>query len=493
MKNKASEWERKEIAVSDIYLDKLNTRIAWMEDNEISQSTMLKIFWEKYNIREIVESIGTSGFFKHEAPIVILDPTVQSRYIVIEGNRRVSALKVILHPELAPITQKKWLLELSDSISKDIAKIDVYIAPSRESCYPILVQKHASEDNSSWKPLMKAHLYWKYMKEHPKESLDSVAKTFDTTQGKIKEYLKLYNIFVLVKSVEGLPDDVSLITHDAINIPITNFQRILLCSSVRTDLKLDETFKVTDETAALFSKRMKNIIIDIIRKTEDSRTLNKDEDIEKLYFGYNPPEEKPITGTKQVKPASPQKMVEPEDYGKESDGESDPPPSPLKTRQPGVRRETKSIMRTRIPFNLKNASALRLIYDELYSLPVDTKPNASVALFRVFLDKATRKLMERNGLSKCPIVDKSGNIKEERKFTEANFSDCLRFLVSHNAPYIPDPVKVSLRYFLDPEQSKTRISGMNQLIHNHEITFSAEEAKSLWPQFESYVRVLLTE
>jgi hypothetical protein len=151
-------------------------------------------------------------------------------------------------------------------------------------------------------------------------------------------------------------------------------------------------------------------------------------------------------------------------------------------------------MRTKIPFALENATALKIIYNELYKLKVDEVSNASVVLFRVFLDKATRKFMERNGLSKCPIVNSSGNIISEKSFIKADFNDCLQYLVSPNCSFITDPIKNSLRLFLKSVgPGKGQIFGVNNLIHNHEITYTADEAKALWPQFESYVKMLLTE
>jgi hypothetical protein len=230
---------------------------------------------------------------------------------------------------------------------------------------------------------------------------------------------------------------------------------------------------------------MRDIITDIINKKETSRSLNTNAEIESFFFKYN----------QKTTPKPPAGSTNPKGGASTtgSSGATDTNSEEGSTggKKPGVTRETKSIMRTKIPFNLQNASALREIYSELYSLNVEKNPNASVALFRVFLDKATRKLMERKGLKKCPV--KINGQWVEKIFTDVNFFDCLTYLVRSDVDLVSDSAKVALRLFMKPIQIKNCLSGMNQLIHNHEITYTPEEAKALWPQLETYVRILLTE
>jgi len=486
---KASQWIPANIPVTSINLDKRNLRIAWMEDSQIGQSTLIKLFWENYNVKEIIKSIETNGFFKHEIPVVVKDSEQEGRYIVVEGNRRLAALKIIQNPDFKFIqpVNKKWLSDVSTRIKKDIEIIPVFIAPSWESCLPIMVLKHASEDHSSWKTLMQDYLYWSYLQENPKTNIDTAAAHFSITPVKFNEYVRRYNLFRLIKGVDGLSSDIQNIACNARDIPITTFERIIKAKKVSEYLNIPDNWTFDDVKAiSFFNKAMREIITDIINKKETSRSLNTNAEIEAFFFKYNqkpnPKPTKPSTG------GGPSSTGAPTATGGKPSG-SGPNKGGKKT---GATRETKSIMRTRIPFNLQNATALREIYDELYKLGVENSPNASVALFRVFLDKATRKFMERHQLKKCPVKIKG--IWTEKRFTDANFSECLTYLTTHsNVDYVSDSIKVALKLFMKSDQSKNRLSGMNQLIHNHEITYTAEEAKALWPQLESYVRILLTE
>jgi len=491
---KASQWISANIPVTSINLDKRNLRIAWMDDSHIGQSTLIKVFWEDYNVREIVKSIEVCGFFKHEVIVVVKDFEQEGRYIVVEGNRRLAALKIIQNPDFGFIqpVYKKWLTDVSTKIKKDIEIIPVFIAPSWESCLPAMIQKHASEDHSSWKPLMQDHLYWRYLHENSKIDINVAAAHFNMKPSKFNEYVRRYNLFRLIRGVDGLSSEVQNIANNARDIPITTFERLVKVKKISEHLNLSDNWTLDKEKEiAFFNDAMRDIITDIIGKKETSRSLNTNSEIEQYFFRYNPkPSPKPAPHSASSPTGDKSTASNPETDGKNTSGNETG--NGANVKKPGATRETKSIMRTRIPFNLKNASALREIYDELYKLNVESNPNASVALFRVFLDKATRKLMERHGLKKCPVKIK-GEWKEKR-FTEANFSECLHYLTQHSdVGYIPDPAMAALRLFINSNQSKNCLNGINQLIHNHEITYTPEEAKALWPQLETYVRVLLKE
>jgi hypothetical protein len=501
----ASQWQRVNIPVANINLDKSNMRIAWMEDSQISQSTLISLLWDNCNIKEIIKSIELSGFYQHEVPVVIEDHEEKGRYIVVEGNRRLAALKIIQNPALVSLTQKKWLEDLSQKVKADIEIIPVCIAPSRDACMSLLVSKHASEDHSSWKPLMQAYLYWNYLREHSGVSRESIASIFGTTLAAFNSHLKLYNLFRLIKGIEGFDPDVQKTARDAITIPITTFQRILEVKKVAEYLHISDDWSFDDEKSIeFFNNAMRGVVIDVITNVENSRTLNSSADIERFFFAHNPPKQS-LSSEEKNEPEIPAATNAPNTSGfampslpgqnplQAPHSPLNPPPRP---KNPAPSRETKSIIRTKIPFGLKNASALKDIYGELCKLEVDRVPNSSVVMFRVFLDKATRKFMERKGYQTCPVVDKLGNRKSEKEksLDQADFRACLQFLVSPQCNLLEDQVKTPLRLFLKSDDAgKGQIFGMNKLVHNSEVTYTPIEAKALWPQFESYVKVLLTE
>ena len=82
--------------VSELSFDFKNPRL--VEFDLTANSTefeVIQVLWEAMDVRELVLSIAASGFFRHEPLIVALE---NQRNVVIEGNRRLAAVKVLLDP-----------------------------------------------------------------------------------------------------------------------------------------------------------------------------------------------------------------------------------------------------------------------------------------------------------------------------------------------------------------------------------------------------------
>src|SRR5688572_1818773 len=85
--------------VNDLHFDHSNPRLAeYGITPSTSEAEILKILWEAMDVRELVQSISASGYFPHEPLIVAQE---KAKNIVIEGNRRLAAVKVLLSPNLA--------------------------------------------------------------------------------------------------------------------------------------------------------------------------------------------------------------------------------------------------------------------------------------------------------------------------------------------------------------------------------------------------------
>ena len=85
--------------VSDLAFDLKNPRLPEFDLTENStEADMIKVLWEAMDVEELVMSISASGFFRHEPLIVAQE---NGKNIVIEGNRRLAAVKVLLEPSIA--------------------------------------------------------------------------------------------------------------------------------------------------------------------------------------------------------------------------------------------------------------------------------------------------------------------------------------------------------------------------------------------------------
>ena len=83
----------------DLTFDRQNPRLPEYDLGlRASEEDIVRILWEAMDVRELVMSIAASGFFPNEPVIVVCE---DGKNVVIEGNRRLAAVKVLLDPQLA--------------------------------------------------------------------------------------------------------------------------------------------------------------------------------------------------------------------------------------------------------------------------------------------------------------------------------------------------------------------------------------------------------
>jgi hypothetical protein len=137
------------MSVSELFFDIKNPRL--VEFSEITPQTteeqIIEILWEAMDVQELVLSIAASGYFKNE-PLIVSQET--GRNIVIEGNRRLAAVKVILNPGLISAA----IPELDQSKKKNLQELPVVIA-TREEAWRYLGFKHVNGP-AKWRSYAKA-------------------------------------------------------------------------------------------------------------------------------------------------------------------------------------------------------------------------------------------------------------------------------------------------------------------------------------------------
>ncbi len=91
--------ENRRMRVSELHFDIKNPRLSEYDISATStEDEVIKVLWDAMDVRELVLSIEASGFFSHE-PIIVAQEG--GRNVVIEGNRRLAAVKLLLEPKLA--------------------------------------------------------------------------------------------------------------------------------------------------------------------------------------------------------------------------------------------------------------------------------------------------------------------------------------------------------------------------------------------------------
>lgn len=137
-----------------LHLDSQNPRLP-EELQGSEEQVLLEHIAETYDPLVVAESLSVHGYFPSEPIIVIRDESREGHYIVVEGNRRVVALRLLAEPSLAEsLDDHTAWKELSDKTDVP-TKIPAVIAPHRAAVAPIIGYRHIS-GIEPWEPYAKA-------------------------------------------------------------------------------------------------------------------------------------------------------------------------------------------------------------------------------------------------------------------------------------------------------------------------------------------------
>ncbi len=98
------EAHTKLLPTANLHFDRENPRLAeYGITRTTSDDDIISLLWDAMDVKELVQSIEASGYFQHE-PLIVTEE--DNQYIVIEGNRRLAAVKALLNP--SAYAQKGW-------------------------------------------------------------------------------------------------------------------------------------------------------------------------------------------------------------------------------------------------------------------------------------------------------------------------------------------------------------------------------------------------
>jgi len=134
--------KRQIIKVSDIYLDTGNFRIEESDSQEESFENML--LDQKDNLVNLADDIVAHGLSPAEQLMVVKHPSEKGKYIVFEGNRRITALKFLENPDLIQDpAYAKAFKNLSNKFgSKKINEVECVIFQDKNSALHWIDRKH---------------------------------------------------------------------------------------------------------------------------------------------------------------------------------------------------------------------------------------------------------------------------------------------------------------------------------------------------------------
>lgn len=178
---------------SDLYLDSQNPRIGLETFHLEDQQEILHWLWRNKSVNELVDSILENGYWEHEE----LFATNEDRHlVVVEGNRRLAACKIISEPDLRETLGIQLHKEPSEQVLNSIDKLPV-ILKSRRELWSFVGFKHVNGPQT-WDSIAKAEYVYNVRRDY-RLSLAEIASGIGDRHETVA---RLYRGFVVFRQAQ---------------------------------------------------------------------------------------------------------------------------------------------------------------------------------------------------------------------------------------------------------------------------------------------------
>ncbi|OAI11417.1 MULTISPECIES: ParB N-terminal domain-containing protein [Methylomonas] len=193
--------EIQQIAIDDLLLDEDNPRLP----ASIHRTTQAIIDYiaETTAIEELMSAIAENDFFPGEPLIAVECENHPDKFTVVEGNRRLTALKLLQDPAFCSKPGAR-MREISSSAKFKPSVVPVIVCTSREEVLPYLGFRHIT-GIKQWEPLSKA----RYIEQlfnltngafPAKERYSEVSRTIGSRRDHIKRNLDALAVYRVIEN-----------------------------------------------------------------------------------------------------------------------------------------------------------------------------------------------------------------------------------------------------------------------------------------------------
>lgn len=382
-------WPHKFISPQSIDLDPDNPRLPGLP-HDASQQEVFQEMFEAGKVKEMIRSVAKSGYFPDQQVVVIRKPGVKSKFVVVEGNRRVCACRVLQKPNLAPQKYERFVNKWRDSLgaaASSFSRIPVVIAPSRAAATELIVSRHLNQAPvKPWSRFAQGKFAINALEGG--QDLEDVQKETGLKISDIKKAVQEARLFDVFLKLDWNPEEKSFLMESVDTFPIEALSRVL--KSPATAEKIgkvnfnDKGWPEFNWEESLIQPFLKRLVYDAIphfsssgKAKLNSRTANNKDQIAE-YLDKLPEEIRP-TKSKKATPAT---DFVPEDEKQNDSTEKKPTPKPKPKRRS---RRNAPALAPDIECTLKHDKA-RTLLEELQVIKPEDYPHGTAFLIRSLLE-----------------------------------------------------------------------------------------------------------
>jgi FtsZ-binding cell division protein ZapB len=449
--------ERREIAVSNLLLDIQNPRLAQGQQTQLETlHAMLRA--EGPKTLALAESIAHEGLSPIERLIVIPSPDQPKRYIVLEGNRRLTALRILSEPALAtPVltsAQNKKLAKWSADYRNrgEISRVECVVFETREAANSWIERRHRGDKGGL------GIVRW--------GATESARFDARRPGGKYVPELQVLD-FVLEHG------DLDADTRERLhNVSISNLERLISDKVVRQRIGLAihkgrvETLYPAEEVLKPLTRILRDLAHEKVKVSQIYDADDRLEYIKTFKAGEMP---RPTKALEDSEPLLPDLPPSPTSGSGGSSDKTTKTPKPRTVLIPGP-----SALKITVP---KIADIAR----ELRKLKLEDYPNAIAVLFRVFIELSVDEVIEKNSLMTEQQLD---GAKLRDKLTKAaDHLQSQQLLTTQQA-------KAVKKAATDQHLLHSSITTLHQYVHNKHFTPSTADLRAGWDNLQPFIEAI---
>jgi len=444
-------WPRQKIALTDLFLDPENIRLEI--DIQSSQEALINDLFANENAMQVLESIATNGFFPDEIPVVVRE---DNKVVVIDGNRRIAALKALTRPEIVPSKETSIKTILKTAVTP-LKEVEVVMAPDRNGARHFLASKHTQNTKRPWRPLRQAYFYKAELDRG--KTVQDLRNDYPTVD--IGKFLRMINVHKIAKSIKYDTEPITKKVHNERTFPVSTLERLYADKHVRDFLGFDfdgdgdVQIKINKGE---FEKGFKRVVQDVVEKVVDSRILNSEKNRKEYLANFS------ASDTPNKNKSG--KTLTSKDF-------TEIPPTVTKKRTKLAPRD--------VLFSLQSTGVRRMLI-ELQGIDYHKYPNATHDLLRSFLECALKAYFDEKGNKLTPTNGK--------KFVFLD--DALKAFKSEmDTDKNNELSQVTQKIISDTTMKSYSAEFLNATNHNPSVFAVDKDVENAWDTMEKLFRYIL--
>lgn len=476
----ASNWNTKRLSVTNLHLDAKNPRLG-RETSARAPREIVQYLFEHDKALEVAESIAHRGYFPNE-PLLAIEE--DGRYVVVEGNRRLAALKALREPGLLEGSLERQVERLARRIAdpREIAEVPVTIAPSRRATDRQIAGRHIGTPVLAWQAENRASFILEKLSEGYDN--DELRDDLGFTLADIQQARQTRAVADMARSLD-LPEEIKAKLDNPRAKLFTTLERIFDSSVGREYLKIepdpDHGLRGTT-TKGEFIRGFKRLVTDVALGKQSSRTLNTNDNI-RQYFESLDPGDRPAPKRGSFVPSDIIQGKSVASLGRRPEQ----PTSPKRSKQ-----ESSTVLPRDLKIRFGNDRLID-IRRELTKLKRKAFPNAGAVLLRVFFELTAINYFQRKG-ELAEIISRMEK-KEGRALPFGTPTmrqlapEIIRVAKQHLTSAAAKKVEKAIRY---DRAAPFTISDLHGFVHSTDMP-SDRDILQFWLRTEPLFRLMLEE